>query len=118
MGKALLVSACVVATGCVTSHMQRLDSDVRQARAPDSVVVFQQVPERPHTVIAQIESKTGTVFQGFDDLRAKIIDQAAQLGGDGVIVGPESKETNFLILPTGLIPMETKKLAASVIVFR
>jgi hypothetical protein len=58
------------------------------------------------------------VFKSFDDLRAEIVDQAAQLGGDAVIVGPESKETEFIILTTGMIPSEKKKLAGDVIVFR
>jgi hypothetical protein len=87
--------------------MQRLDQDVRPARAPDSIVVLEEAPEQPYTVIARI-----------DDLRAKIVDEAAQVGGEAVIVGPESKETVFLILPTGMFPNEQKKLAGEVIVFR
>jgi hypothetical protein len=80
-------------------------------------VVFEGAPEQPYTVIARIESQTGTVFQSFDDLRTKIIDRAAQLGGEAVILGPESRETEFIILMTGMVPSETKKLSAEVIVF-
>jgi len=97
--------------------MQRLEPDVRPARAPESVVVLDQAPARPYTVIARVQSTADNVFKGFDDLRAKIVDQAAQLGGDAVIVGPEKTETSFIILPTGMFPSETKKLAAEVIVF-
>ena len=118
MGRALSVFACVVAAGCVTSHMQRLDPDVRPARTPDTIVVFEEAPERPYTVIARVESRSNTVFKGFDDLRATIVNQAAQLGGEAVIVGPESKETEFIILPTGMITSERKKLVAQVIIFR
>ncbi len=58
------------------------------------------------------------MFKSFDDLRAEIVDQAALPGGDAVIVGPGSKETEFIILTTGMIPSEKKKLAGDVIVFR
>jgi hypothetical protein len=40
------------------------------------------------------------VFKGFDDLRLRLLDQAAQLGGDAVIVGPESTTAEFIILTT------------------
>jgi hypothetical protein len=118
MRRALIASVCIVAAGCVTSHMQRLDPDTRPARAPDSVAVFEQAPEQAYTVIARIELRSNTVFKGFDDLRTQIIDQAAGLGGEAVIVGRKSTETEFIVLPTGLIPSERKKLAADVIVFR
>ena len=118
MRRALFVCLCVVAAGCVTARTQRLDSDVRPARAPESVVVFEEAPERPYTTIARIESHSDAVFKSYGDLRAKIIDEAAQLGGEAVILGPESKETNFLILTTGMIASEKKKLAGEVIVFR
>jgi len=118
MRRALFVCVCVVAAGCVTARTQRLDSEVRPAQAPESVVVFEDAPERPYTTIARIESQVGNVFKSYGDLRAKIIDEAARLGGEAVILGPESKETQFLILTTGMIASEKKKLAGEVIVFR
>jgi len=118
MRRAIVVCLCVVAAGCVTSHLQRLDPTVRPARTPDSVAILEGAPDQSYTVIARIQSQTDTVFKGYGDLRAKIVDQAAQLGGEAVIMGPESKETTFLILPTGMIPSEKKKLEGEVIVFR
>ena len=82
MRRALFMSLCVVGVGCVTARTYRLDPEVRPARAPESVVVFEQAPEQPYTVIARVESQTNTVFDSFDDLRVKIRDRAAQLGGD------------------------------------
>ncbi len=58
------------------------------------------------------------LFKSFDDLRAEIVDRAAHLGGHAVIVGAESKDTEFIILTAGMIPSEKKKLAGDVIVFR
>jgi hypothetical protein len=118
MRRALFMCLCLVAVGCVTSKTLRLDPDVRPARAPESVLVFEKAPEQPYAVIARVESQANVVFKGFDDLRAEIVGQAAQLGGDAVIVGPESRETEFIILTTGMIPSEKKKLAGDVIVFR
>jgi hypothetical protein len=80
-------------------------------------VVFEEAPDRPYAVIARVESKTNAVFEGYDDLRAEIVDQAARLGGEAVILGPESRETDFLILTTAMIASEKKKLAGEVIVF-
>jgi len=117
MRRALLVSVCIVAAGCVTSHMQRLDPQTRPPRAPESVTVLEQAPSQPYTVIARVESKVNNVFKSFDDLRAKLRGEAAQLGADALIIGPATTETNFLLLPTGMIPSETKKLTAEVIVF-
>jgi len=118
MRRALFMSLCVVAVGCVTSRTHLLDRDVRPARAPASVVVFEAAPGQPYTVIARVESQTVAVFESFEDLRAELRGRAAQLGGDAVIVGPESKETEFIILTTGMFPSEKKKLAGDVIVFR
>ena len=118
MRRALFMCLCVFGAGCVTSQTLRLDPDVRPARAPGSVLVFEKAPEQPFAVIARVESQANAVFKGFEDLRAEIVEQAAQLGGDAVIVGPESKETEFIILTTGMIASEKKTLAGNVIVFR
>jgi hypothetical protein len=56
--------------------------------------------------------------RSFDDLRVTIGRQAVQRGGDAVVVGPESRETEFIILPTGVIPSERKRLTAQVLVLR
>jgi len=80
--------------------------------------VFEQAPSRPYKVIARVESQVNNVFKGYDDLRTEIVEQAAELGGEAVIVGPESKQTTFIVLTTGMFPSETKKLAGDVIVFR
>lgn len=118
MRRASFIPFCLAAAACVTSQTLRLDPAMRPARAPESVLVFEKAPDQPYSVIARVESKAVNVFKGFDDLRLRIIGQAAQLGGDAVIVGPESTATEFIILTTGMIPSETKKLTGEVIIFR
>ena len=118
MRRVLFVSLWVVVAGCVTSRVQRVDPDVRPAHPPDSVVVLEGALDQPYAVIARIESRTNAVFESFDDLRAELIGQAALLGGQAVIVGPETWESELIILATGTVSSEKKKLAGEVIVFR
>jgi hypothetical protein len=101
----------------VTAKVHRLDQDVRPARTPDAIEMLDDAPDRPYTVIARIESKSDAVFRSFDDLRTRIIAEAAELGGDAVVLGPESTESDFIILVTGMIKSDRKKLAGDVIVF-
>jgi hypothetical protein len=118
MRRASFIPLCLAAAACVTAQTLRLDPAVRPAPSAESVLVLEQAPEQPYRVIARVETKAGNVFKGFVDLRLRPIEQAAQLGGDAVIVGPESTTTEFIILTTGMIPSETKKLTGEVVVFR
>jgi hypothetical protein len=82
------------------------------------VVVLEEAPDQPYAVIARIESQTNAVFESFDDLRAELIEQTARLGGQAVIVGPETRESELIILATGTVTSEKKRLTGEVIVFR
>lgn len=117
MRTASAISMAYLAIGCVSVDVARLDDIPRPQGSPESVLVLSEEPDRPHTVIAVIESKTGAVYQGFDDLRQKLIVEAAALGGDAIILGVEGKESTMLITATGQIHSEEKKLTAKVIVF-
>jgi hypothetical protein len=81
-------------------------------------LVFDEEPLQSYKVIARIESQTGNVFESVSDLHTDIIKQTALLGGDAVIVGPETKEAEFIILMNGMLLSETKKVSAKVIVFQ
>ena len=107
----------LLAAGCVSASVHRLDNDIRPPRPPDGIEVLDETPERPYTVIAHIECQTDAVFHDVDDLRRKLIDEAAELGGDALILGPESTESQPIILTTGMIMSEEKTLEADVIVF-
>jgi hypothetical protein len=118
MGRMIQFLVCVLAAGCVTAKVHRLDQDVRPARTPDAIETLAEAPDRPYAVIARIESKSDAVFDSFDDLRTRMIAEAAELGGDALVLGPESTESDFVILPTGfLVKSDRKKLAGEVIVF-
>jgi hypothetical protein len=117
MKLALRISLCLLVVGCVSAEVRRLDQVVRPIRSPDSVTVFLERPQQPHTVIATIQGKGESVFDSFDDIRRRMIVDAAQIGGDALILGPESTKSTFLILPTALIKSDRKELTAEVIVF-
>ncbi len=117
MTLALRVSLLLLAVGCVRADVRRLDQVVRPARSPDSIAVLLEEPQQPYSVIATIESTGETVFDSFNDLRRKMIAEAAQIGGDALILGPKSTKSTFIILPTALIKSDRKELTAEVIVF-
>ena len=114
----LRISLLLLAVGCVRAEVRQLDQVARPARSPDSVMVFQEKPQQQYTVIATINTRGETLFDSFDDLRRRLVVEAAQIGGDAVILVPESTESNLIFLPTGfLIISETRQLAAEIIVF-
>ncbi|NIM48011.1 MAG: hypothetical protein GTN78_00420 [Gemmatimonadales bacterium] len=117
MRPALPISVCLLAVGCISTNVQRLDQAVRPARSPDSVAVLLEKPDQPYTVIAVVKSSSSAVFDSFDDLRKKMIAEAALLGGDALILGPESKKSTLIFNTVGFVQSEWKDLAGEVIVF-
>ena len=117
MRKWLVASACCLVLGCVNTSVQQLDHTVRPVRSVDSVSLLLEKPEQPYTVIAVIDAKTGTVFDSFDDLREEIAAEAAKLGGEAVILGPESTDTAFIFTGISMIQSDTRKLTGEVIVY-
>ena len=114
----LAVSLMLLAAGCMSADVQRLDQAPRPERSPDAVQLLLEKPDQPYTVIAVVEAKADAIFRDFDDLRNRMIEEAAKLGGDAVILGTEDSESTFLITATGQIHSDRKKLRGEVIVFR
>jgi hypothetical protein len=117
MNRILVPLIVLWASGCVGADVHRLDSQLRPQHNADEVEVLTEAPEEPYTTIAEVEASTSTVFKGFEDLRRKVIEEAARLGGDAVIIGEESKQSGVLFTATAQIHTEEKKLTARVIVF-
>jgi lipopolysaccharide export system protein LptA len=117
MRRWLGLSVCILAVGCINTSVQRLDHAVRPARSLDSVTVLLEKPERPYTVIAVIEAKARTVFDSFDDLRRTMVAEAAKLGGEAVILGSESTDSEFVFTGSGMIESDQRRMTAEVIVY-
>jgi hypothetical protein len=111
------VSICLFAVGCISTNVQRLDHAARPVRSPDSVTLLLEKPEQPYTVIAVIESKGETVFDSFADLRKEMIAEAAKLGGEALVFGPESTDSEFIFTGTAMIKSERRQLTGEVIVY-
>lgn len=117
MRKWFVASCCFLALGCVNMSVQQLSQAVRPARSVDSVSLLLEKPEQPYTVIAVIDANTGTVFDSFDDLREEILAEAAKLGGEAVILGSESTDSEFIFTGITMIKSDTRKLTGEVIVY-
>jgi hypothetical protein len=111
------ISACLLAAGCVSTSVQRLDLTARPARPPDAVTVLLEAPPRPFTVIAVLESRGETVFDGPADLRKKMLLEAARLGGEALILGRESTDSEFVFTGLGMIQSDRKRMTGVVIAF-
>jgi SepF-like predicted cell division protein (DUF552 family) len=116
MKSALRMAVCLFAVGCVKVEVQQMDQVVRPARSPDVVEVLVAEPEQHYIVIAKIESSFDGALKGFDDLRREMIAKAAELGGDALILGPESKKSGVIFVPTPIY-YDRKKLTGEVIAF-
>ena len=117
MGRPVVALLGVLAAGCVSASVHRLDQDLRPPCAPEGIEVLEEAPDCPYTVIARIESRSDAVFHGYDDLRRKLVEEAAELGGDALSLGAEDRDSYPIILTTGMIMSEEKTLEADVIVF-
>ncbi len=65
---------------------------------------------RPCSVIAVLESKSGSAFDSFDNLRRETVTQAAKLGGDALILGARSVDEGFILTGTAMIRTEGRKI--------
>lgn len=113
----LAVSVSLVAAGCVSTSVNRLDPVARPALSPDAVTVLLEEPERPHTVIAILQSTGKSVFDSYADLRKEMVLEAAKLGGEALIIGPESTDSEFIFTGVAMIRSDRKRLTGQVIVF-
>lgn len=117
MGRPVVALLGVLAAGCVSASVHRLDQDLRPPCAPEVIEVLEEAPDCPYTVIAHIESQSDAIFHSHDDLRRRLVEEAAELGGEALILGPEDSSHHPIFLATGMIMSEEKTLEADVIVF-
>ncbi|MCL7972200.1 MAG: hypothetical protein M8866_08980 [marine benthic group bacterium] len=110
-------ATCLLAAACVSTNVTPVDTTARASRPLDSVEVLEEPPSEAYTVIATIEAGSDFVFDSFDDIRNEMVAQAAELGGDALIVGPDSTETRFILTGTAMIQSDSRRLLGKVIVY-
>lgn len=116
MRKSLVVALGLLLVACVSTKVNRLDEIARPPQPPESVILLLQEPDRPYRVIATLESSVDGALRGFDDLRQEMIVTAARLGGDALVLGPETKKTRVLFVPTPIF-YDEMTLTAEVVAF-
>lgn len=117
MRQSVLVCISFLSAACINTNVQRLDDTIRPARSPESIAVLLEKPREPYTVIAVIESRGETVFDSFDDIRNKMIAEAGRLGGEALVLGTQSTDSEFIFTGTAMIKSETRRMTGVVIVY-
>lgn len=116
MNLVLRIAVCLFAVGCVSTKVEQLDQVLRLPQPADSVVVYLDQPDQPYTVIAVIDASYEGALKNIDDLRRKMIIEAADLGGEALILGAESRESRVIFVPTPIF-FDRKELRGQVITF-
>jgi hypothetical protein len=76
--------------GCRSADVLQLDTTLRPQTHPDSVRLIAEEPQQPYTVIALVSAtRQGWLFFA-KSARTRILEAAARLGGDAVLLGTES----------------------------
>lgn len=121
--RALASLLCVLLLGCATADVMHLEQQPRASRKPSDVQVFLDEPTRPYTAIAIVQASDQGWGLSLDTLKGKMVEKAAALGGDAVILGQQSSQSSgmyFIPIGTALygVNVPEKKLAGKVIVFQ
>jgi hypothetical protein len=99
----------------------RLDSEVRPAADPDSLVFFLDEPTRPYKAIGLVEVSDQGWGLSLDALKKKLGVEAGKLGAHGVIIGRESTQAGAVFVPVGATffaaSVDEKKLVGKLVVF-
>lgn len=120
MRSALRLLPCLLlpaVAGCISTSVQRLDQAPQPARAVDSVVVLSEAPAGPYTVLAVVTARSATVFDSFDDLRRRIVVEAASLGGHAVILQPGTTTWTPIFNTVGFVRSEERTIVGQVIAY-
>lgn len=85
---AVLMSSATLAAACIKAEVVRLDDQVRPEKPPGSVQLLGQEPTEPYLVIAIVSVRSGD--RGIDALKERLVQEAARLGGEAVILDTAS----------------------------
>jgi hypothetical protein len=117
-----LLFFALATVGCTTtSDVRHLDSTPRAPTLHSDVAVLVEEPSRPYTAIAMVEASDQGWGLGLEELKQKILKEAAALGGDAVILGTEASLSGTDFVPIGDTSFGVddveKKLIGKVIVY-
>ena len=118
----LLACSCAfLLLGCATADVLQLDKQSRNPTNPAIVEVLLEEPHQAYKAIGLIEVSDEGWGLSLNDLKKKLVKEAAKLGGDAVIIGREPKSAGAVFMPVGntffAVDVAEKKLVGKVIVF-
>lgn len=98
----------------------RLEQRTRAPKAPGDVQLLLDEPSQPYIAIALIEASDQGWELGLEALKAKLVEKAAGLGADALILGQRASQgaTYFVPIGTMVYGVSDKKIAGKAIVFR
>jgi hypothetical protein len=118
--RAALLTAALLCS-CVSAEVLRLDSTVRPATDTMAVELFLEEPTREYVAIALINVTDQGWGMRLEDLRKRLVSEAAKLGGDAVILSHQENATGAVLVPVGQMWMAgsitEKKLVGKVITY-
>jgi hypothetical protein len=118
--RAAALAACLLAVGCAGSKVLYLDPHPLPPREPASVRFLTEEPKQSYKVIALIEAGDEGWNITREKLEAKLVAEAAKLGGEAAILCAEKRDSPFVwtYVPLGMAGTANRTtLAAKVIVF-
>jgi hypothetical protein len=86
-GRAVVLIGFVFAVACVHAEVLRLEEAVRPATDPVGIRLIAKEPTEPYSVIALVSVAGG---RSVEELRERLIREAALLGGEAILLDSES----------------------------
>jgi hypothetical protein len=117
-----LVIVVLAMVGCTTtSDVMRLDDNTRAPTLMSDVAVLVEEPSRPYSVIALVEVSDQGWDLSLEELKQSMLEQAAALGGDAVIIGMNTTQSGTALVPIGNmyfgVDQVEKQLIGKVVVY-
>jgi UDP:flavonoid glycosyltransferase YjiC (YdhE family) len=103
---AALLPITLLIAACIKVDVVTVDPQPHVETPPDAIRVLGQEPDEPYTVIAIVSVSSSN--RGLDALTARMVEEAARLGGDAVLLDTASLQREG----------SHRQLTGKVIVFR
>jgi hypothetical protein len=86
---------------CVSADVLRLDNAIRPATDVAAVELLLEDPPREYVAIALINVTDQGWGMRLEDLRKRLVSEAAKLGGDAVILSHQEDVAGAVLVPVG-----------------
>lgn len=113
----LFLSGCLSSRLTVSSDVMHLENSVRAPKDPALVETYLDAPSASYKVIAVVRLTAG-MTASLDDMRGRMIEEAAKVGGDAVILDdPQRVSVGGLVGSSAYTSLTNTIMSGRVIVF-